>query len=895
MTLPSAWTRRWHSWLRLCIDTHLELPVFALILVAVIWSLALQTIRSEHGVALATARDSIHELADTYASHVTRNSAMIEQTLKVARYAVQLNGAAGALPALKAADLLPPGLVFLVAIFDQNGMLVASNPPAAERSIAHHAYFQSQRNRDSSTVIVSAPLIEKAGDEPALHFSRRIVDAAGKFAGVVVVQVEPSYFTSDYEHSRMGKHGLIGLFGEDGALRTLRVGDRTTWGDVRLSDAIGTPSWDHVERMSARHELHGIGLTGVVAVAIDEQLAGYFLNRREILWQTGIVSIVIVLSTALAWLWLWQNGQMRRSARRLKETYAAAAEANVDAFYVLRIVRDSAGKIVDFRIAATNSRAEQMQNLSKQHMLGLRLSEMLPGLYTNGIFDSLVQVAESRGTFDEERENKDMPNVAARWVHLQLVGVEDGVVAIIRDVSERKQTEARILHMAQHDALTNLPNRSLLKELLTAAIARAEGEDDGAVLVGFIDLDGFKMINDGLGHNAGDELLQKVTRRMQTCLRQHHCVGRFGGDEFVLVLPWRASQLDDAKHLLEQIRTEIARPITLGSQDVRISCSIGVAIYPEHGEDAESLLIKADLAMYRAKEAGKNKYQFYDEEMHASILSKLSLLEDMRYGLDHGQFRVLYQPKVSLHDGHLFGVEALVRWHHPVQGIISPVLFIPLAEESGLIVALGEWVLRTACAQNRAWRDAGLAPISMAVNVSARQFDDTELVAKVRQALDDSELDASGLELEVTESLIMRDMAMSVAKMHALTAMGLSLSIDDFGTGYSSLSSLKTYPVSTLKIDKSFVSDLSTNPDDQAIARAIIALAHQLNLRVIAEGVETQEQRAFLVENGCDEMQGYLYSRPVVAAEIQLLLEQEGMNQAHLFERDTAVAPLRIR
>jgi predicted signal transduction protein with EAL and GGDEF domain len=374
-------------------------------------------------------------------------------------------------------------------------------------------------------------------------------------------------------------------------------------------------------------------------------------------------------------------------------------------------------------------------------------------------------------------------------------------------------------------------------------------------------------------------LLQKVTGRMQTFLSRHHCVGRFGGDEFVLVLPWRANELDAAPHLLEQIRTEIARPITLGTQEVRISCSIGVAIYPEHGEDAESLLVKADLAMYRAKEAGKNTYQFYDEEMHASILSKLSLLEDMRYGLDHGQFRVLYQPKIKLDGGHLFGVEALVRWHHPVQGIISPAMFIPLAEESGLIVALGEWVLRTACAQNRAWRDAGLAPISMAVNVSARQFDDTELVAKVRRALDDSGLDASGLELEVTESLIMRDMAMSVAKMHALTAMGLSLSIDDFGTGYSSLSSLKTYPVSTLKIDKSFVSDLSNNPDDQAIARAIISLAHQLNLRVIAEGVETQEQRAFLVENGCDEMQGYLFSRPVVAAEIRMLLEQGRVQQ----------------
>ena len=882
MTAAPAGTRRWRAWLHMRIEAHMLLPVFALILVAVIWSLALQASGGEHAVALATARGSINELIDTYEAQVARNLAMIEQTLKVTSYAVQLNGAAGALPALAAADLLPPGLVFVVAIFDRNGMLVASNPPAPARSVARHDYFQAQRGRDSGAVIVSPPIIEQAGGEPALHFSRRINDRAGKFAGVVVVQVEPSYFTSGYEHTRMGEHGLIGLFGEDGTLRALRVGDRTTWGNAppRRADVIAIPSWDDVGRIVATREMRGVGLTGVVGLAIDEQLSGYVLHRRAILWQAGIASSVIVLSSTLAWLWLWQHGRMRRSARRAQETYAAAAEANMDAFYVLHSLRDSAGTIVDFRIAATNGRAEQMQNLSKQQMLGLRLSVLVPGIYTSGKFDSLVRVAESRGAFDEERENTDMPHGAARWVHRQLVGVEDGVVAIIRDVSERKQAEARILHMARHDALTNLPNRSLLKEMLAAAIARAGDEADGAVLVGFIDLDGFKMINDGLGHSAGDALLQEVTRRMQACLSQHHCVGRFGGDEFVLVVPWRSNQLDAAKHVLEQIRSEIARPITLGAQDVRISCSIGVALYPEHGADAENLLIKADLAMYRAKEGGKNKTQFYDEEMNASILSKLSLLEDMRVGLAHGQFRVLYQPKVRLHDGYLFGVEALVRWQHPAQGVISPLRFIPLAEESGFIVALGEWVLRTACAQNQAWRDAGLAPITMAVNVSARQFDDPELVAKVRQALADSGLDAAGLDLEVTESLIMRDMAMAVAKMRDLTAMGLSLSIDDFGTGYSSLSSLKTFPVSTLKIDQSFVRDLSSNPDDQAIARAIIALAHQLNLRVIAEGVETQEQRAFLVENGCDEMQGYLVSRPVPAAEIQLLLEQEAVNLA---------------
>jgi EAL domain-containing protein (putative c-di-GMP-specific phosphodiesterase class I) len=352
-------------------------------------------------------------------------------------------------------------------------------------------------------------------------------------------------------------------------------------------------------------------------------------------------------------------------------------------------------------------------------------------------------------------------------------------------------------------------------------------------------------------------------------------VGRFGGDEFVLVLPWHQGRHDAAARIFEQIRTEIARPVMLGAQEVGVSCSIGVAIYPEHGAGAEVLLLNADLAMYRAKEAGKNKYQFYDAEMNADALAKLALLEAMREGLASDQFELVYQPKIDLRSGRLFGVEALVRWRHPQHGIISPLHFIPLAEEGGLIIMLGDWVLRTACRQNRAWREAGLSPITVAVNVSARQFDDPALVEKVRNALAESGLEAGALELEVTESMIMRDVDKAVDKMADLTAMGLSLSIDDFGTGYSSLSSLKKYPINTLKIDKSFVRDLSTSQNDQAIIRAIIAMSHELNLRVIAEGVETEQQRAFLTTSGCDEMQGFLFSPAVPPRQIEVFLKRE--------------------
>ncbi|HEV7813964.1 MAG TPA: EAL domain-containing protein, partial [Janthinobacterium sp.] len=477
------------------------------------------------------------------------------------------------------------------------------------------------------------------------------------------------------------------------------------------------------------------------------------------------------------------------------------------------------------------------------------------------------------GVHEEEWENS-MPQIGPRWLHQQVVGVEGGVVAIVRDISERKQVEERMLHMARHDTLTGLPNRSLIDDRLAQAIVQARRRH-GAIMVAFVDLDGFKLVNDGLGHTAGDQLLTVVAGRMVDCLRAADTVGRFGGDEFVLVLPDVAEDGGAGAAILERIREAVNQPIVLGGKEVQVGCSIGMAMYPHDGADADTLLKNADAAMYRAKEMGKNNCQFYAEEMNASIEEKLLLLEGLRNAVDEGQFRLLYQPKVDLRSGRIFGVEALVRWQHPQHGVVGPDRFIPLAEESGMIVALGEWVLQTACRQNLAWQRAGLAPLRMAVNVSPRQFEDARLVERVARALSDSGLAAHWLELEVTEGLIMRDLQRSVDKMRELKTMGVSLSIDDFGTGYSSLSALKSFPIGTLKIDKSFIRDLANSADDQAIATAIIALAHQLHMRVIAEGVETEQQRSFLRDNGCDEMQGYLFSPPIPAEQLQRMLESQ--------------------
>jgi diguanylate cyclase (GGDEF)-like protein len=871
---------RFHRWLGHGLETHISLPLFGALLLVVIWMSTAHFIDIERAAAQESARNSARELLDTYEAQIQRNLGGIDQTLKVLKYAVELKGPGGALPALNQQGLLPSGLVFVVSIADRNGMIVASNPAAAFIDVSHQSYFAFHLNTDTNVPFVSETLRDAANPEWHVHFTRRLNDAQGRFAGVVIVEVDPAYFTSGYEHSRQGALGALGLFGSDNVFRALRVGDKVVWGQNAASLAshpgdgsLAVNSWDGVRRYTSLRRLHGFSLTAVVGLAENEQMAPFEQQRRNYLWAAGGGSAVLVIIVSLVGVWSWQMTRTRRRIRRAQETYAAASEASLDAFFVMRSVSGNQGAITDFIIEATNTRAEKLARMDKKEMRGKSLSEVLPAYISNGIFEDLVKVTLVGGVHEAEWQASETPQ-KEQWLHRQVVAVEGGVVAIVRDITERKLTEQHIRHIAHHDDLTGLPNRSLIRDRLDQAILHAQRRER-SVAVAFIDLDGFKLVNDGLGHNAGDELLKVVGKRMQECLRREDTLGRFGGDEFVVILADQSDNPLTLAPVLEKIRQAVHEPILLDGQEVQVSCSMGVVMYPRDGGDPNTLMMNADAAMYRAKEMGKNVFQFYTREMNASVEQKLILLEGLRAALDEGQFHLLYQPKVDLRTGLIIGVESLIRWQHPEQGIISPLRFISLAEESGLIVAIGEWVLLTACRQNKLWQDAGLAPITISVNVSPRQFEEKRLVERVALALEQSGLAASSLELEVTESLIMRDLAQSVEKMRELEAMGISLSIDDFGTGYSSLSALKSFPIKRLKIDKSFVSELADNPDDQAIAMAVISLGHKLNLRVIAEGVETEQQCNFLRDNECDEMQGYLFSAPVPATRIHSLLEEQ--------------------
>ena len=869
------------------LETHVALPLFALLLVAALWAATLHMIRREEAAARAAARDATRELVDTYEAQLARSLISIDQTLRVLQYAVETNGPDGALGAMRAKGLLPPGVVFQVAIVDASGRVLASNPAARRGGdVSQAGWFVRHRGNAANLPFVSQTIGRRA---PHVVFSRRLGDAAGRFAGVASVAVDPAFFTSSYEHARLGERGLLGVAGSDGLVRAARVGDGVSWGQ-RIAPgeadevALRTGGVDTELRYTGTRSLGGFPLVAVAGLSEAEQMAPFEQRRRTWLLAAGAGTALLLLAVSLVSGWSWQLAKARRRERLAQETYAAASEASLDAFFVLRTVRGPDGAVLDFLIETTNSRAEQLTGLPKERMQGKRTSVMLPAYLGIGIFDDLSAVA-SDGVAREAEWIAHMPPHPDRWLHRQVVPVEGGVVAIVRDITERKLAEQRIRHLAHHDELTGLPNRSLLRDRLGQAIRDAERKGN-CVALAFIDLDGFKLVNDGLGHNAGDALLKVVGARMGRCLRRNDTLARFGGDEFVILLPDLSGDPMAITPLLEQVREAVTEPVEVEGQEVQVSCSMGVMLYPRDGADANTLMMNADAAMYRAKE-NKNSFQFYASEMNATVEEKLILLEGMRSALEACtapgrhcdgagcQFHLLYQPKVDLRTGRLFGVEALIRWNHPEHGLVSPLRFIGLAEESGLIVPLGEWVVRTACAQGRAWLDAGLPEVAVSVNVSARQFEEKRLVERIAGALRDSALPPRLLEVEVTESSIMRDLARAVDKMRELEAMGVALSIDDFGTGYSSLSALKSFPISRLKIDKSFVADLAHSADDQAIAMAVISLGHKLDLRVIAEGVETEEQRAFLRANDCDEMQGYLYSRPVAPERIaQLLAEQ---------------------
>jgi diguanylate cyclase (GGDEF)-like protein len=739
-------------------------PLFAVVLLSVIWGTTYSIVRSKRADAAQSASISSHELLDTYEAQVVRALHDIDQTLILVQSWPTRSMDSDILPSLRDKGLLPPDLLFTVSIADRAGVVVDSTRPSGLRKVARQDYFTGQRDSDSLFIGRLPPGPTGAAQ---LQFSRRLTTPTGEFDGAVIVAVDADYFVSGYETVRFGVRGVIGLVGTDGVFRVRRSGDAVVSGetidyasvvsgddDATKGGAIMTSAWDGVRRWTSARELYGVPLAVLVGLSVDEQAATAKREARTYLWWAALASVVALLSMAVLGRLSWQVAQGRLRENEAKLAHAARAE-----------------------------------------------------------------------------------------------------------------------YLAFHDGLTDLPNRSMFSKLLTERISEAR-RYDRKLAVAFLDLDRFKQLNDTLGHEAGDQLLQQFAIRLKDCVRDSDTVARLGGDEFVLLLP----DLGDGRYaavVAEKILHAAAKPFALKGQSFRVTASIGISTYPDDGGDEQTLTKNADIAMYQAKAEGKNNFQFYSEALNANSLQRLTLESSLRHAYEHKEFKIVYQAKRDIASGQISGMEALLRWEHPELGTVEPMKFIPVAEETGLIVPIGKWVLRTVCTQSVAWQKEGLPPLCIAVNLSARQFYDEALIPELKEILASTGLNANLLEIELAESLLMRDIEKTLNILTRLKLLGVRIAIDDFGTGYASLTTLQRFPLDTIKIDRSFVRNFTGADEDTKLADAVIAMGKALSLTVVAQGVETRGQAEFLRIHSCDELQGFYFKRPLPAAEFAELIRAQ--------------------
>jgi diguanylate cyclase (GGDEF)-like protein len=763
-----------HRRMRRLAEPQILFPLIAVIWLAITWGATFGLIKIKHGAAEHDAQVSSGELLGTYEAQVVRVLREIDQTLNLVKFWHERTGMHGALLELEDQGLLPPDLVFTVAIADRDGTIVESTRSLGMLSVANQDYFRQQR--DSGSMVVGR-LPQGATGEGKLPFTRRLNAANGDFEGIVIVAVDASFFVSGYDTSKLGEHGVLGILGTDGILRVRRSGDSMFSGDAinyaslvpganepETEPTVSLSSWDGVWRWNSAREIYGFPLAIIVGLSQADQFAAVQrASTRYVLGAAG-ASVGIVLLMSLLGRMSWQLAKSR--------------------------TRESESKLV----------------------------------------------------------------------HAQ-----------------------RIEYLAYHDGLTGLPNRSMFSKLLSQRISEAR-RYDRELAVAFLDLDRFKQINDTLGHEAGDQLLQEVATRLQGCVRDSDTVARLGGDEFVVLLP----ELEDGKlaaTVAHKILAVLGKPFTLIGHEFRVTASIGISVYPQDGQDEQTLTKNADIAMYQAKAEGKNNFQFYSEQLNANSLERLTLESSLRHALERDEFRLYYQAKRDIHTGCISGMEALLRWEHPDLGTVMPMQFIPVAEETGLIVPIGKWVLKTACSQSVAWQNEGLPPFGIAVNMTARQFLDESLLQDLASILKSTGMNPQLLELELTESLLIHDVENTLRILTGLKSLGIRIAVDDFGTGYSSLATLQRFPLDTVKIDRSFIGGLIGPTEQSGLADAIIAMGKSLSMTVVAQGVETKEQADFLRAHACDELQGFYFNRPLPANQFAQLMRAQTANITYIGTR----------
>jgi diguanylate cyclase (GGDEF)-like protein len=777
-----------------------------------------------------------------------------------------------------------PGLS--VTIINRDGDPVTSTQPLldAKFNVAGRPYFQAHRDDPSLGMQFSRPMAGLRLKRPVLILSRRLDDGGGAFDGLIVVAIEPAYLSSFVDDAGLRDGDVIAARRSDGAFLASRLGNGKSGSRPAMK---GDPVFDKpagLRLMPGEHFIDGrarfVGwhsarnypVVALVGLAEDGLLASYGPRENE-LWLIALAGSAMLLlitgiSVSLASLRIWRT----QYEREVQATYRLATDSAREGFYMLRPLYDKSRNLVDFLIEDCNERGAMYRGLPRARLLGSRLSQMVPVLFERHMLPACREAMES-GFLEDEMHLPARNGRETQWLQRRLVRSTLGLAVTLRDITDQKAHQEALVQMANADPVTTLPNRHWLMRTLPGAIERARGHAS-LLAVLFVDLDDFKNVNDTLGHAAGDELLRAAALRLKALVRHRDSIARLGGDEFTVVLE---SAVNEAEVLAvaERIIETLADPFVIGEGSRHmVRASIGVSLYPRDGVDGATLLKHADIAMYAAKADGKGRVRLFQPRLSEMLISRLTQQADLHHAIDAGQLELHYQARVLGSSGEICSMEALVRWRHPLRGLIAPDDFIPLAEENGMIVRVGEQVISAACAQLAQWKAEGLPLVPLSINVSPRQIDNAGVSSYLAGCLERHGLDAAQIEVEITESATMTTEGAGCAEIAAIRALGVKLYVDDFGTGYSSLSQLRMLDMDGLKVDQSFTAQLGAGPEDLAFFTAIVSMAHAIGMRVVAEGVETLQQLQILQELRCDEVQGYYVSPPVPPAAAAQLLKK---------------------
>lgn len=871
-------------------------PVLAILIAILGWSSLNAELKDEERAVNERALSAAAAIARGYADQIARTVQVVDQILLHVRYEWILSNGTLRLENTQQTDLFPASSIFNIGILSREGYLLTNTvPPRETVNAADRRYFFVHREAGGDALYIGETVTGRVSKRRVVQFSRRITDADGSFNGVVRASVAPEYLMSTYDAVTLGTKGFMAVVGNDLAIRATRIGDTVSdtedsalkAGALSSEQARETvlmnPSgsvlaagqtWfsDNRNRYIGWQQVSGYPVIAMVGLDAEDVLAAHVAEREEVFNRALLSSAVLAAFTVVAMGLSLRLAWRKREMDVARAAYRLATEEGSEGFFICRPVAAKEGDVVDFEIIDCNQTGAEFYGKRPADMLGARLTS----LHSHDDDDwrdrlmARMQCAMERSPVEDDLELRQKGKRERKWLRLKIVSSEGVLAVTLEDITKNKEHLIELERRGNEDTLTGLPNRHWLTTYLPSALQRAADQQSKLALL-FVDLDGFKAVNDTAGHGAGDELLRNVARRIIQAVRPDDRVVRIGGDEFIVIVEQLADR-ESAAHIADRIVQAFHGKFRLAAGTFAIGTSIGISSFPDDGTDGDSLLTHADAAMYSVKTGGKHGYRFFDHAYYAAMRERQQREDELRRALEQDELILYYQPRVDVSTGVTCSMEALVRWSHPTRGIVNPLEFIPLAEETGQIVRLGELVINKVCAQLATWQSIRHELVPVSINVSAIQFNEAQIASILREALQRHGVAASLVEIELTESSMTGDSQHVTRALEDLQRLGVALAVDDFGTGYSSLSQLQRLDFDVLKVDRAFTADLVRTPEGEIFFTAIITMAHALGMRVVAEGVETLEQVRKLKALRCDEIQGYYVSRPLPAVADQPIL-----------------------